>query len=318
VLDKAGSSMASIYAGKAGGTVEDWLDVMAAETWFTAQEAVDAHLADTVIEPAAEQDVAAVKARFDFTVYAYAGRANAPTPKIAASAAPTEEEPMPPTAGDTPAEPVAPAADSTAPAPQTPETPPVGEIAESPTASAGGITTTKEGAGGMQIDPAKLREAFGLNPLASDEEARAAVVASGFASMTPFGEGGPEPARVGQAPAARPRQDGDEPGVVRVDASILDQLRKDAAAGQEAFTRLVRQERDATIAAAINEGKFAPARREHWEKAWDRDPEGTKEAIKGLARGLIPVSPAGYSNDPESRTADDELYALLYGKEGVR
>lgn len=47
-LDKHGDNLAQIYAGRAGGTAAYWRDVMQAETWFTAEEAVAAGLADRV------------------------------------------------------------------------------------------------------------------------------------------------------------------------------------------------------------------------------------------------------------------------------
>ena len=53
-LDKHSDNIASIYAGRAGGTVGEWRDVMRAETWYTADEAVSAGLADRVGDGAAE------------------------------------------------------------------------------------------------------------------------------------------------------------------------------------------------------------------------------------------------------------------------
>jgi len=50
LLDKASNNIASIYSERAGGTVDEWRSVMQAETWFTAQEAVDAGLADKVVD----------------------------------------------------------------------------------------------------------------------------------------------------------------------------------------------------------------------------------------------------------------------------
>lgn len=61
-------NIASIYADKAGGSVEDWLAAMEAETWFSADEAVAAGLADRVIEPKGEGSKGA-KARFDLSVF---------------------------------------------------------------------------------------------------------------------------------------------------------------------------------------------------------------------------------------------------------
>lgn len=50
LLNKASDNIASIYAERAGGSVEDWRNVMSAETWYSAQEAVDAGLADEVVQ----------------------------------------------------------------------------------------------------------------------------------------------------------------------------------------------------------------------------------------------------------------------------
>jgi len=80
-LDRISQNIASMYAGKAGGSVDDWRSVMKAETWFTAQEAVDAGLADRIAEP----DKAAsanMTNRFDLSVFAHAGRGDAPAPVV--------------------------------------------------------------------------------------------------------------------------------------------------------------------------------------------------------------------------------------------
>jgi len=47
-FDLIDKNLAAIYAAKAGGTVADWLDVMHAETWYLAEDAVKAGLADSV------------------------------------------------------------------------------------------------------------------------------------------------------------------------------------------------------------------------------------------------------------------------------
>jgi ATP-dependent protease ClpP protease subunit len=49
VLDQASETMAGIYARKAGGSQADWRDVLRAEKWYQAQEAVDAGLVDAVL-----------------------------------------------------------------------------------------------------------------------------------------------------------------------------------------------------------------------------------------------------------------------------
>lgn len=47
-LDKASDNIASIYAARAGGLVEEWRALMTAETWFSDKEAVANGLADGI------------------------------------------------------------------------------------------------------------------------------------------------------------------------------------------------------------------------------------------------------------------------------
>lgn len=77
-LDHVSDNIASIYADKAGGTVEDWRAAMLAETWYSADEAVAAGLADRVGETAD-----AARNAFDLSVFTYTGRAEAPPPPLA-------------------------------------------------------------------------------------------------------------------------------------------------------------------------------------------------------------------------------------------
>ena len=48
LLDKVSSNIASVYADRAGGTTDEWRTRMRAETWYSADEAVAAGLADEV------------------------------------------------------------------------------------------------------------------------------------------------------------------------------------------------------------------------------------------------------------------------------
>jgi ATP-dependent protease ClpP protease subunit len=85
-LDRQNNVIAGIYAGRAGGTVDEWLAVMAEETWLNAQETVDAGLADSVIKtpPEAVAEAQRVAASFDRSRFRYTDRQTAPAPKIAA------------------------------------------------------------------------------------------------------------------------------------------------------------------------------------------------------------------------------------------
>lgn len=73
-LDKLADSYAAAYAARAGGDAAAWRDLMRAETWFTAEEAVTAGLADEAA------DAPAAAAHFDLSGFRYQGRAQAPAP----------------------------------------------------------------------------------------------------------------------------------------------------------------------------------------------------------------------------------------------
>ncbi|HAT1504283.1 head maturation protease, ClpP-related [Corynebacterium striatum] len=78
-LERQDTKLANIYAAKAGGTVEEWLAAMSDETWYTAEEAVAAGLADEVIaEKSTAPEPAAKLARRRFK---FANRAAAPPPR---------------------------------------------------------------------------------------------------------------------------------------------------------------------------------------------------------------------------------------------
>ncbi len=82
-LERQDNKLAAIYAGKAGGEIQDWLDAMSAETWYTAEEAVAAGLADGVITEKSEAptpSASLAKRRFKF-----ANRAAAPPPPVTRS-----------------------------------------------------------------------------------------------------------------------------------------------------------------------------------------------------------------------------------------
>lgn len=93
LLDKQSRNIAEAYAQHTGRPVAEWQDYMAAETWFTAEEAVAVGLADEAMpmrpkkgedaeEPASA--MANMARSWDLSMYTYAGRENAPAPVIAA------------------------------------------------------------------------------------------------------------------------------------------------------------------------------------------------------------------------------------------
>ncbi len=84
LLDKLSDNIASIYAAKSGTDTAVWRAAMLAETWYSADEAVAAGLADRVEgEPPATEALN----RFDLSRFKHSSRADAPPPPIPAAAA---------------------------------------------------------------------------------------------------------------------------------------------------------------------------------------------------------------------------------------
>jgi ATP-dependent protease ClpP protease subunit len=109
LLDKLSDTIAGIYAEKSGRPLADFRALMKAETWFNADEAVAAGLADRVAGKASasdddDEDEPEDKApanRWDLSIFNYSGRDQAPAPVIPApveNAAPVADAVPTPTA----------------------------------------------------------------------------------------------------------------------------------------------------------------------------------------------------------------------------
>lgn len=81
-LDKISDNIASTYAEKAGGDTAIWREAMLAETWYSAQEAVDVGLADRIEGDDADLADGEIVPRdaWDLSVFKHQGRASAPDP----------------------------------------------------------------------------------------------------------------------------------------------------------------------------------------------------------------------------------------------
>lgn len=78
LLDKTSDNIASIYAERSGKPQSEWRKAMRNETWYSAEEAVKAGLADEVSGlPTNKQS-----ATWDLSIYNYAGRDNSPAPNL--------------------------------------------------------------------------------------------------------------------------------------------------------------------------------------------------------------------------------------------
>jgi ATP-dependent protease ClpP protease subunit len=271
-LGKLSAGMADIYAGRAGGTSEEWRTAMAAESWYTATEAVDAGLADSTTDDDAATDA---QAKYDLKVYAfaYAGRDAAPAPKF------------------TPRRPAA-------------------VVPKPPAAPAPG-TAPQEGAG--QMDPAKLREALGLPADSPDSEVTTALVAAQASLTAPTPPATPPaPPAVEPPPAApKPVASSVASGTMTIDVSAWQGQQERMQRLEAQAARQQRDERDKVIGQAVTDGKFAPARKEHWAKLWDADPEGTRQTIDSLAKGVVPLAELGYGVGTSDEDIDREFASLF-------
>lgn len=73
--------IAKIYAERAGGELDDWLALMSAETWYSADEALEAGLVD-VVEDAKAPAASALGTKKVFAQFKYSNRSAAPPPTL--------------------------------------------------------------------------------------------------------------------------------------------------------------------------------------------------------------------------------------------
>lgn len=231
-------------------------------------------------------------------------------------AAPPQVTPSPDDAGGTPpvvAETVTPAGAAIRQMAAAIKTPPAG------TPVGGSVSTPEQEASGMPFDAAKLREALGLSETSSADDALTAfagALSSLGGGQTTTAPTGTPAALTAPTPVIVPELvDGNRP--ILLDPTQLAALQDSARKGETAWAQLRRNERDGVLDEAIKLGKFPPNRRDYWVQLWDRDPDGTRDAVNALAANVIPVLSAGYLGDDSShRSAAEQAYEGLFGKEG--
>jgi hypothetical protein len=165
------------------------------------------------------------------------------------------------------------------------------------------------------VDGTLLRRSLGLSEDATEDEVNAALAAAAETQ-----EGGEESGEEGGEEGGNGNGNGEEEGgeesggetqasgAVLVDAAALAQLQANATLGVQAYARQQASDRDVFLMAAVNAGKFPPARLKHWTEAWDKDPEGIKAAIDSMPEGLIPVVARGSAGGTEASAGGGEAY----------
>ncbi|POH58912.1 head maturation protease, ClpP-related [Arthrobacter glacialis] len=298
-LDRISNSIAGLYASRAGGTSEEWRDAMKAESWYSAEEAVTAGLADSITGSKSEGTVDAFTevARFQ-----HAGRTKAPAPWMppgphpANRAAPSPVSAVVQEAADwlntTKSRAGLPPgteklAATLANEPHTPDAP-------QPASN----TTEEKGPDDMSATVIKgLREQIGIPAEASltDSEILAALAEALAEQAEPV-------APVVAAPAA---------GTVVLDEAAYQDLQAKAAEGSAARKEQLAAARTNLVEDAVNDGRIPPARREHWVNALESDP-GMEATLAGMAKGLVPLAPAGYTGGVDESSAEDTTYSKIF------
>jgi Clp protease/Mu-like prophage I protein len=278
-LDSISDAYAAAYAARAGGTAADWRTVMQAETWYTGEEAVAAGLADRV---AAADEVATAEGE-----QIVPGRSSYGSWDMWDSLARADRFDL--SAYTYPGRAAAP--------------PPAMPGRSTPAAAAAGSTTGRSGPVAFSDEQlSTMRQRLGL---AEDADEQTIVDALGEAldeqadDKPDDGEGAPE-----TAPAA-----GLPDGVVAVDAATLAQLRTQAARGEAARVQQEREHREAIVAAAVSDGRIAPARRTAWLRQLEVDP-GAAETLAGLEKGLVPLAELGHASaaGPDDPATTDDYW----------
>lgn len=94
-------------------------------------------------------------------------------------------------------------------------------------------------------------------------------------------------------------------GAVVIDAAALEELRSAAAEGAAARTEQIAARRDGLIAAALKEGRIAPASAATWRTQLDKDEDGTKALLDSMPKNTVPVAEIGHADEisPEGALA---------------
>ncbi|ORA62201.1 head maturation protease, ClpP-related [Mycobacteroides franklinii] len=270
-LEKLSASYANIYADRAGGTVEDWAQAMADETWYTAEEMVAAGLASRIDDSGARADtekaVASALASSSYK-FKYSGRPAAPAPlaradnaAASASANISKEGPVP-------------------------------DIKED--------VAKRLGLGPDATDEEVLAE---LEKLTSTEQENTGddTTAEGGSVTEGGGESGVDGKELAAAAA--------KAGLVLMDPARVSKLESDAAAGAVARATQIAEAHAKVVDAAVAKGKITPPRRDHFLTLMKADPEGTTALLDSIpAETAVPLTEFGHGTEAQaSASAEDEI-----------
>ncbi|WP_100454686.1 head maturation protease, ClpP-related [Mycobacteroides abscessus] len=271
-LEKLSASYAKLYADRAGGTVEDWAQAMADETWYTAEEMVAAGLASRVDDSGARADtekaVASALACSSYK-FKYFGRPAAPAPVARADNA--------------------------------------GACASANISKEGPVPDIKEDVAkrlGLGPDATDEEVLAALDKLASTEQEDTDE------DTTTTAEG--DSAEVGAGTAVDGKElvaAAAKAGLVLMDPARVAKLESDAAAGALARQTQVAEAHAKVVDSAVAKGKITAPRRDHFLALMQADPEGTTALLDSIpAETAVPLTEVGHCTEAQaSASAEDEI-----------
>lgn len=258
-LSKLSDEYAAVYARKAGGDPAVWREAMRLESWFTAEEAVMAGLADRVEDGRELEDVqelvgAMAKARH------YTSRAEAGRPAILD---------------------------------QLKEGVHVSSLEK--IARMLGVDVASDEAVVLEALAEALEERAEADTDVEDvvEPVAEAIEAVEAVEDTDVEVEDTEPEPEGDEAST------DEALTVTVDAALYEELKKAAAFGREAQARAEIAEREALVDEAVKDGRISAAARGRWCKALEADPVDAKQRLAAMPSGIIPRAEIGHGLDTE-------------------
>lgn len=322
-LDRISANLASIYAEKAGGDPGEWRDQMKAETWFSAQEAVDAGLADAV-EDGRKQDEekrpAALGRSPVLASFRYVGRRAAPAPTLNSPSGRKEERMSA----------LADLARETGLDENTIRAALAREVKNEELKVTNVVDLTYPEdvdvvpTGQVTVDPeGEVPEGVAFELTESPEEwdaevdettgtltvtAPSSVDPGDSADFTVAVSGGDEPLELsvtvtvkaasdeGSEESSEPDPESDR---VTLDRDTFNELQRAAALGAEAYNKAQEAERVAEVDQWIKDGRINVALRSKAIEAMNRDPEDARKNFGSNPKNTIPVREIGHGQDRE-------------------
>lgn len=279
-LDRVSDKISAMYARKASGDAADWRALMVAETWYSADEAVEAGLADRVASEAATEDAKNLRNTFDLSIFDHAGRGDAAAPVPVERVAELRSTYDSPAAFYDRLRAVRDERRTQPPAePGTPR------------------NTDKEGADTMPALNKEIATRLGLT-VAEDALTDEVV-------LNALDEALAERAETTTAATEN---------TVTVDRAVWEETQAQATQGATAFANLEASRREGIVDKALREGKITAASRQDWLDSLVKNEAGTVKILDSLAGGaVLNTEERGTTGTTEDTADGDQLYNTFYG-----